>query len=256
MFLKASVVVTGGFVVLPLLVAVGFIVACEWAGKRLGEGATVRRRRAVRLAAAVLAWLLVTALIAASGVLRRFDATPPPFAALALAVGVVGIAVPCSPLGTMLVRGLPLWFLVGFQVFRVPLELVMHRAYREGVMPVQMSYSGQNYDIVTGITAGALGLWLGRHHVPRWVVASWNTLGFLLLVNIVTIAIASTPLFGWFGNERLNTFVTYPPFVWLPSVLVTAALTGHILVWRRLFEKLAADCSPNFGLQPTGSGRG
>jgi hypothetical protein len=241
MFLKASVVVTGGVIILPLLVAAGFIVACEWAGRRLGEGVTVRRRRAAWLGAAVLAWLLVTAFIAASGVLRRFDATPPPFAVLALAIGVVGIAVPCSPLGTLLVRGLPLWALVGFQVFRFPLELVMHRAYIEGVMPVQMSYSGRNYDIVTGITAGALGLWLVRRRASRWVVASWNTLGFVLLVNIVTIAIVSTPVFGWFGNERLNIFVTYPPFVWLPGILVTAALMGHILVWRRLAEKPAAE---------------
>ncbi len=59
-------------------------------------------------------------------------------------------------------------------------------------------------------------------------------LGFALLVNVVTIAILSTPVFRWFGNERLNIFVTYPPFVWLPAILVTAALTGHILVWRWL----------------------
>ena len=195
----------------------------------------------------MLAWLLVTALTAASGVLRQFDATPPPFAILALALGVIGIAVPCSPLGTLLVRGLPLWALVGFQVFRFPLELVMHRAYLEGVMPVQMSYSGQNYDIVSGITAGVLGLWLGRREVPRWVVASWNALGLVLLVNIVTIAIVSTPVFGWFGNERLNIFVTYPPFVWLHAILVTAALMGHILVWRRLSEKPAAQGSPGCG---------
>ena len=69
---------------------------------------------------------------------------------------------------------------------------------------------------------------------------SWprgTTLGFVLLVNIVGIAIVSTPVFGWFGNDRLNTFVTFPPFVWLPAILVTAALMGHILVWRRLSEK-------------------
>jgi small-conductance mechanosensitive channel len=184
----------------------------------------------------VIAWLLGTALIAASGGLRWFDATPPPFAALALAVGAVGIGVPYSRLGTLLVRGLPLWALVGFQVFRVPLELVMHRAYVEGVMPVQMSYSGRNYDILSGITAGVLGFWLARGRVPRWVVAVWNLFGFALLVNIVAIAVVSTPLFRWFGEERLNTFVTYPPFVWLPAVLVTAALMGHILVWRWLSE--------------------
>jgi hypothetical protein len=237
MFLEASGLVTAGFVLLPLLVAAGFVLACEWAGQRLGEAVAVRRRRTARLGVAVLAWLMVTALVAASGVLRRFDASPPPFAGLVLAIGVVGIAIPCSPLGTLLMRGLPLWALVGFQVFRFPLELVMHRAYVEGVMPVQMSYSGVNYDIVTGITAGVLGFWLYRGRVPRWIVASWNLLGFVLLVNVVTIAIVSTPVFRWFGHERLNVFVTYPPFVWLPAILVTAALMGHILVWRRLRVK-------------------
>jgi hypothetical protein len=236
-FLEASALVTAGFVLLPLLVAAGFILACEWAGRRLGEAVAVRRRRTGRVGTAVLAWLVMTALVAASGVLRRFDATPPPFAGLVLAIAVAGIAVPCSPLGTLLVRGVPLWALVGFQVFRFPLELVMHRAYVEGIMPVQMSYSGLNYDILTGITAGVLGFWLHRRRVPRWIVTSWNLLGFALLVNVVTIAIVSTPVFRWFGNERLNVFVTYPPFVWLPAVLVPAALMGHILVWRRLRVK-------------------
>jgi hypothetical protein len=230
----ASPLVTGGFIVLPLLVGVGFVLACEWAGRRLGEPAAVRRRRAVGVGAAAFAWFVITALAAASGVLRRFDAFPSPFAGLVLAVTALGIAVPCSPLGSKLVRGLPLWVLVGSQVFRFPLELVMHQAYVEGVMPVQMSYSGQNYDILTGISAGLLGWWLARRRVPRWVVAAWNLLGLVLLANVVTVAILSTPIFRWFGDDRLNTFVTYPPFVWLPAVLVTAALMGHVLVWRKL----------------------
>jgi hypothetical protein len=234
--MKASGFVTGAFVVLPLLVTACLVLAVEWAGRRLGDGAAVRRRRAAGLGTATLAWLLVTAALAASGVLRRFDATPPPFAILGLAVVVIGIGVPCSPLGTRLVRGVPLWALVGFQVFRLPLELVMHRAYVEGVMPVQMSYSGQNYDIVTGITAGLLGLWLALGRVPRWVIGGWNVLGFALLVNIVVVAVVSTPLFRWFGDDRVNIFVTDPPFVWLPAVLVTAALMGHVLVWRWLSD--------------------
>jgi hypothetical protein len=234
MSVNASAFVTGAFVVLPLLVAAGFVLAFEWAGRRLGEDVARRRRRAVRVGVAVVTWLVVTALVAASGILRRFDIAPPPFALLVLAIVVIGIAVPCSSLGTLLVRGLPLWALIGFQVFRFPLELVMHRAYVEGLMPVQMSYSGQNYDIVSGITAGALGVWLALGHVPRWVVAVWNLLGLALLVNIVTVAILSAPVFAWFGHDRLNVFVTYPPFVWLPAILVPAALMGHVLVWRWL----------------------
>lgn len=232
--MTASALVIGGFIGLPLLVAAGFVGACDWAGRRLGHDGAVRRRRTAWIGIAVLGWLAVTALAAASGVLRRFDLTPPPFAFFILAVVIIGAGVPFSSLGTLLVRGLPLWALVGSQVFRLPLELVMHRAHVEGIMPVQMSYSGWNYDIVTGITAGALGLWLARGAPPRWSVMAWNALGFALLLNVVTIAIVSTPPFRWFGDAHVNVFVTYAPFVWLPAVLVTAALMSHILVWRRL----------------------
>jgi len=236
----ASALVTGGFVIMPLLVAAMLVAGVEWAGRRLGDDAAVRRRRAVLVAAGAAAWMVLAALIAASGVLRRFDTVPPPFAFLVLAVLALGFGLSFSPLGTLLVRGLPLWALVGSQVFRFPLELVMHQAAVEGVMPVQMTYTGRNFDILTGISAGVLGWWLTRARVAPSTVALWNVLGLALLVNVVTIAILSTPLFRWYGNDRLNTFVTYPPFIWLPAVLVTAALAGHVLVWRKLKEERAS----------------
>jgi hypothetical protein len=37
-----------------------------------------------------------------------------------------------------------------------------------------------------------------------------------------------------FGDDRLNVFVVYPPFVWLPAVLVLAALAGHLIILRAL----------------------
>ena len=239
---EASAVVTGGFVIIPLLVVAMLVVGVDWAGRRLGDDAGIRRRRTTQVAVGALAWLALSALIAASGALRRFDAIPPPFAFLVLVILALGSVLSFSPLGTLLVRGLPLWALVGSQVFRFPLELVMHRAAVEGVMPVQMSYSGRNFDILTGISAGLLGWWLTRARVTPSTVALWNVFGLALLINVVTIAILSTPLFRWYGTDpsRLNTFVTYPPYVWLPAILVTAALAGHLLVWR----KLAAGRSP------------
>ena len=32
----------------------------------------------------------------------------------------------------------------------------------------------------------------------------------------------------------MNVWVAMPPFVWLPTVLVVAALGGHIVIFRRL----------------------
>jgi hypothetical protein len=131
---------------------------------------------------------------------------------------------------------LPFAALVGSQAFRLPLELVMHRAATEGVMPVQMTYTGRNFDIATGALALLLAAWLTIGTPPRWALWLWNALGFGLLVNVVAVAIASLPTLHAFGTapERLNTWVAFPPFVWLPTILVPAALLGHILVTRKL----------------------
>ena len=62
----------------------------------------------------------------------------------------------------------------------------------------------------------------------------------VLLINVVTVAILGTPRFRYFGDQYLNVWVTYPPFVWLPAVLVLAALAGHLLIFRALIRQSSA----------------
>jgi len=42
---------------------------------------------------------------------------------------------------------------------------------------------------------------------------------------------------GAFGPDRLNTWIADPPYIWLPGVLVPAALFGHLLTWRKLGQR-------------------
>ena len=179
-------------------------------------------------------WVVVVIGDAASGHLAQWSRRPPPFAILLVFIVLLGVLIARSEFGDRLARGVPLAYLVGIQAFRFPLELIMHRAYTEGVMPVQMSYSGRNFDIVTGITALILGVVMTRSRVPRGVVMTWNWMGLVLLVNIVGVAVASTPLFHYFGPDRLNTFVASPPYVLLPAVMVLTAWAGHLLIFRAL----------------------
>lgn len=171
---------------------------------------------------------------AASGIFRQWDRDPPPFALLV--VGVIGVAVTLSfgTIGRQIATQAPLWLLVAIQSFRLPLELAMHGLYERGIMPVQMSYSGRNVDIITGATAVVVALLVKTGRGGRGLVALWNVLGLGLLVNVVVVAILSTPRFSYFGNDHLNVFVTYPPFVWLPAVMVVAALAGHLVIFRAL----------------------
>lgn len=245
-----SPVLRVSFALLTIVVSMLFVAAVFESARRLGMSRGAVRRRTVLAGGLTIGWVAATGLAAASGALHF---SPPPTMLVLFALifgGAIALAV--SPIGRQLAVGLPLAALVGYQGFRVVVELLLHRAYLEGLMPVQMSYSGRNFDIVTGITALALGAWLVNGSPPRWVVFAWNTLGLALLANVVTIAFLSAPTpLRVFMNEPANVWITHAPWVWLPAVMVFAALSGHFLVYRRLFGERAANWGPRRSPQPS-----
>lgn len=235
----ASNLVLFGIPGIALFLAGLFVHAVSVSARRAGLPAAERTKQVVLAGFGAVALLAVVGGLARSGLLARFDLRPPPLMLLMGGTFAWALAVGLSPLGRRLAE-LPLSALVGFQAFRLPLELVMHRAALEGVMPSVMSYGGYNYDIVSGITAAALGLALYRGSVPRGVIVAWNVLGSVLLAIIVVVAVLATPLVRAFGEGQVNTWVTEFPYSTI-TVMVGSALTGHVLVARKL---LASARSP------------
>jgi hypothetical protein len=230
----ASAGLRWAFVALALLVALGFILVVRRAWLATGVGAAGLRRATTIAAALTTAWLGGTGLLAASGLLR-FDGRPPTMPFLFVAILALGVGLGASPVGARLAAGLPLALLVGSQAFRIAVELLIHQAGAEGIAPPQMTWEGRNLDVVTGVTALLLGAWLARRPAPRWLVHAWNVLGFALLANVVTVGWLSTPTpMRRFWNEPANVWIAHAPWVWLPTVMVLAALLGHVLVFRKL----------------------
>ena len=226
----------GAFVVLALAVLAWFYTSIPRAAMACGDTRAAAHRHRARFMAIAGAWIAVTMGLAAAGVFRQWDRVPPPIMGVLVSVLVLGVLLARSPIGERLARGLPLAALVGLQSFRFPLEVVMHDAAERGLMPVQMSYSGRNFEIVTGISAVLLAAWLRVGRPPLAIVWAWNVMGLLLLANIVSVAVLSTPTFARFGStpDRLNAFVANPPYVLLPTVLVLTAWAGHLIVFRAL----------------------
>jgi hypothetical protein len=231
-----DVVILGYAITIALAVALPL--ARNLAGKRLGEPPAQRRRATLLAAVGMIAYLGVTGGLAAAGVLGHWDRVPPSFMLAFVLALVVTVIVTRSSLGRSLADGLPLALLVGFQGFRVPVEIMLHRAAEQGVIGWQMSWSGLNFDVVSGIAGAGLGLWLWQRGEdqppPRALLWAYNLLGLGLLTTIVTIAVLSmpTPMRAFDGPP--NVFVANVPFVWLPTVMVMAALLGHLLLFRRL----------------------
>jgi len=194
-----------------------------------------------RATAAAIAWLAVHAGLASSGLLEG-DGLPPPVLFYFAPTMLIGVAVALSPVGRAL-AGLPLAWLVGLQAFRLPLEVILHGLYDAGALPVQMTWSGYNFDVATGISAAALGLIAWRRPLPTGLVRLWNMAGIALLFVVVTIAITSLPTpLRQFTNDPPVLLPFHAPFNWIVGVHVWTALVGHLVIFRALaIRKRAAE---------------
>jgi len=185
-------------------------------------------------------YLLVPGALAWSGLLDQYTPVPRPML-LVFAVTAATVAASLSSIGARLSTSLGLASLVGFQAFRIPVELLLHRLATEGTIPDVMTFAGRNFDIVTGLLAALLGVLLLRGRVPLRLLAAWNVLGLLLLANIVIISVLAAPVrFQVLSDGPSNSLPSTFPFVWLPTFLVQLALAGHLILFRRLRAEAAA----------------
>ncbi|MCX4245080.1 hypothetical protein [Paraliomyxa miuraensis] len=231
---------TVAFVAVVLAVAVMIVLGARAAARGSGESPAAIRRTTVIAAVAVVGWMAVTAAVSGSGVLEH-PGLPPRALFFMAGCNLVAVVVTFSRVGTRWVSGLPVAALVGFQAFRLPLELVLHRWYVEGVLPVQMTYAGRNFDIVTGILGLCVGLWLWRRRpspaITRAAVGLFTLVGFSLLLAVATIAVLSSPVpFRVFTNEPAVLLVFHVPYGWIVPMCVAPALLGHLLALRWLWR--------------------
>lgn len=187
------------------------------------------------------------------GLFSRLDLLPPPFVvlvslslALAFTTGMGYI----GSVGNMLVRSLSVEALVALQIFRLPLELLMFRAAFLGIMPIEFSFAGYNFDVLTGLGALLISIYCAwTWALPLRTIWVWNFLGIGCLAAIGVLAVMTSPTVHTFGVDakHINSWVLYFPYSLLPTVLVGYAVFGHVLLTRKLllerhFKPLPGRC--------------
>ena len=189
-------------------------------------------RRSWLISAALLYFILVSYVmaIAKTGWLAKFDAFPPPVAMFFVSMVGAACYLGFSRFGTLLVKHTPLAALIAFHAFRILAEVAIFLGVHEGIAPTQLSFEGYQFDIVTGLTAIPVAF-LARKNLA--LAFWWNTmaLGFLVVIAFIAFASFPTPL-QFFDQD--NLWVTRAPYTLLPGVLVTSAIAGQLLVYRKI----------------------
>ena len=197
-----------------------------------------RRRLRILIIGSFL-WMGLTAIAARSGLLSKPDVFPPPFVVMMVSMLAVAFALGFSSFGKSVAANISFFVLVALQSFRLPLEFVMHHAFEKKIMPIQLSYSGYNFDVITGFGAVVLLILLKlKPQLPKSIIWVWNVWGIYCLIVIAVVAVAGSPIVRGFGSEpeNLNSWVLFFPYVWLPTVLVVLAIFGHIIITRKLLQ--------------------
>ena len=197
------------------------------------QGELVRRSK--ELGTALSLWLVITGVMGFGATLHDFSQKPP---RIAVIVGLATVGIYFGSYfrsAAKLIEEPGMAWLVGLQVFRVAVEIFLFLGERAGFVPVQMTFEGRNWDLVTGLTALPMAWLVAKKKAPKWLIYAWNTMGLALLLNVMTVAVLSMPTpLRQFHNEPANTFVTYFPYVWLPAYLVQVAWLSHLLIYRGL----------------------
>jgi hypothetical protein len=191
------------------------------------------------LAAFTVLWLIVQAVLALTGFFQKFDVLPPrTFAFGPLPFFVVTIVY--LVFFRKFLASLPLTVLTWIHVIRIPVELCLLFLFQNSLVPIEMTFEGRNFDILSGITAPIIYYLAFRNgKVNRSLLIAWNLAALALLTNIVTIAVLAFPSpFQAVGLHQPNIGVTYFPYVWLPAVIVPIVFFCHLTsLWRLISEK-------------------
>lgn len=215
------------------LIVVAVIAALLWAiHHAFRADPTQARAQTTRATIGITIWLAMIGGVVAGGVMPRLPLSGLPFffGGIILVSGWLGL----SRLGGNLAAHVPLAALVGFQAFRLPLELVLHMWVESGTIPETMTWTGKNWDIVSGITALAAVPFAPKHRAAAWAA---NVIGIGLLLNVMRVALLSAPVpFGW--NVKPPLLVAFHlPYAFIGPVCVGGALAGHLVLTRALLRR-------------------
>lgn len=214
-----------GFTLLPLIVLATFSVLLVTHSRSLWG-----------IAAVMGVWAVFTGVMAYAGVLANFASFPPWIPILAFTQLAFVFWLGWFSSWSELLARIPQYILVGLQCFRVPVELLLATLATRKLLAIEMTYYGRNFDILEGITAIVLAIWLKRRGEEplRLVVLAWNLMGLSLVTVVLVHGLFSVPYPSQLLHLSVSTFViAYFPVVWLLTLLVPMAYLLHLASIKR-----------------------
>ncbi len=185
-------------------------------------------------------WLIIQAVLTLKNIYNSDTNTFPPKIILTgiLPTILTIILLFSTSKGRQFIDSLPLKNLTYLNIVRIPVEIILFWLFLNKTIPELMTFEGQNFDILAGISAPIIAYFgLTKTKLNRKTILIWNFICLGLLVNIVVNALFSAPSpIQKFAFDQPNIAILNFPFSWLPTFIVPIVLFGHLTSIRQLMK--------------------
>ena len=202
----------------------------------------IASRRSKVLLLVCLGYLLLQCAISISGFYANTLAMPPRFPLLVLPSVIVIVWLFVSRKGKAFIDSFDLRMLTQLHIVRALVEVVLWRLMIETYIPKSMTFEGQNFDILSGISAPIVAYFaFHKSPIKRTLLIVWNVICLALVLNVVITGVLSAPSqFQKFAFDQPNIAVLYFPYSLLPGFVVPVVIFSHLASLRRLLSSTKA----------------
>jgi hypothetical protein len=217
------------------------------------SAAYLPRRTTFAIIAGLAIWLVYVGLFSSLGYMRDASLRPPGIVwVVGPVVLFVVLVVVRSNIAARVAAGIPLWLILGFESFRIGVELFMHRLWENGLVPKLLTYAGGNVDMFVGLSAPIIAWIATRGRLGLRLAMGWNVLGLLSLANVAASSVLTGPL-KLISTEVPNVAMGIFPYTLIPGFLAPLAVTLHVLAIRAIAARHRDTRSPAPGISTSTS---
>lgn len=203
--------------------------------KVLRNASDKTQSQALKRAPMLLAlWIAFLSGLANTNYFTEFQAIPPRLGLVVVPPLVFLLFLSFSPSIKPFLDTLNLKMMAYVQSFRIFMEAILWILVSSHALPKTMSFTGNNFDILIGLTAPIVGFYTFKGGYRRLgLLKLWNITGILILSVTVLSGLLSAPTPFRMIYEPISTAIIATfPYILLPGFIVPFALACHILSLR------------------------
>ncbi len=184
----------------------------------------------------VLIWLVIQAILGIYGFYENTLSTPPRLIFMLAPTVLLIIWLFNFNKGKIFIDALNLKYLTLLHAVRIMIEIVLFQLFIAKVVPIDMTFEGRNFDILSGVSALFI-FYFGyvKSIISKKIILIWNIVCLILVINVVIYGILSAPsIIQKLNFDQPNIAVLHFPFVWLASFIVPTVIFAHLVAIRRI----------------------